>query len=68
MTIKPQALVTNIKDETKTKVSFDKKYDFSKQGKIKVIVNVTDESKNITSKEAVVTVLSKDSKNLKSLG
>lgn len=68
MTIKPQALVTNIKDETKTKVSFDKKYDFSKQGKIKVIVNVTDESKNITSKEAVVTVLSKDSKKPKITG
>lgn len=62
MKVKPEALVTNIKDETKTKVSFDKKYDFSKQGKVNVIVNVIDESKNVTSKKANVTVLSKDSK------
>lgn len=49
-----QELVTNIKDETKTKVFFKEDYNFKKAGKLKVTVVVEDEGKNQTEKQTTI--------------
>ena len=60
MDVDPTMLVDNIVDETKTTISFKDAYNFSKKGKVKVTVIVSDESNNKSTKHATVTVLSKD--------
>ena len=60
MKVDPATLVSDIVDETKTKISFKEDYDFNHQGKLKVKVIVSDESNNQTVKSATIKVLSKD--------
>lgn len=60
MSVEPKDMVSNVKDDTSTQIDFKQKYDFTKEGKHKVIVQVKDESNNITEKEAMITVV-KDS-------
>ncbi len=55
--LKPENLVKNIKDQTKTKVYFNKDYDFSKIGHYDVEVIVEDISGNKTSKKAQVDIM-----------
>ena len=50
-------IVTDIKDETKTEVSFSKEYDFEKEGEHKVKVVVEDEAGNKTKKEVIVKIV-----------
>ena len=53
-TIDPKYLVKNIKDVTKTTVTFQEKYTFNKAGEQQVEVVVTDEAQNKTVKTAKV--------------
>lgn len=62
MDIDPSMLVTNIVDDTKTKVFFKKKYTFDKEGKYEVIVVVKDEGENSTEKKAIVTLVNDQEK------
>ena len=55
--VKAEALVNNIIDQTNTTVSFDKEYDFSKEGHYDVVVVVEDEGKNKTEKNITVKVI-----------
>lgn len=57
--IKPEVneLVTNIKDQTKTKTYFKEDYSFDKQGLVKAVVIVEDEGKNKTEKEVQINVV-----------
>mgnify|MGYP000099216095 CR=1 FL=1 len=50
MDVDPTMLVDNIVDETKTTISFKDAYNFSKKGKVKVTVIVSDESNNKSTK------------------
>lgn len=56
----PEKLVTNIQDETKTTVTFEEKYDFTKEGDMTVEVVVTDEGNNTTKKSTTIHILPKD--------
>ena len=56
-TIDPKYLVKNIKDATKTTVTFQEKYTFNKAGEQQVEVVVTDEAQNKTVKTAKVKVV-----------
>ncbi|MFQ9634799.1 MAG: polysaccharide deacetylase, partial [Coprobacillus cateniformis] len=56
-TIDPKYLVKNIKDVTKTTVTFQEKYTFNKAGEQQVEVVVTDEAQNKTVKTAKVKVV-----------
>lgn len=60
-TVDPQDLVRDIKDDTETKVSFEKKYSFDKIGTQQVSVIVEDTSGNKTQKTVNVEVV-KDEK------
>lgn len=60
MKIDPASMATNIKDATKTKVQFKKKYDFSQEGVIDVVVQVIDEGGNITEKKGKVNLVKDD--------
>lgn len=55
--IKAEELVTNIKDETKTKVFFKEDYDLKKAGNVKVIVVVEDEGENRTEKKTTIQLI-----------
>lgn len=55
--IEAKELVTNIKDETKTKVFFKENYDLKKPGKLKVTVVVEDEGKNQTEKKTTLKIV-----------
>lgn len=57
MEIDPASMATNIVDATKTKVTFKEDYDFSKEGKVKVVVQVIDEGDNVTEKKGTVTLV-----------
>ncbi|MDD8048628.1 MAG: polysaccharide deacetylase [Thomasclavelia sp.] len=60
MKITPKYFVSDVKDATKVSFSFKEDYSFKKKGKVKVTIVGTDEGGNKTSKNCVVTVLSKD--------
>ena len=55
--LKAKELVTNIQDETKTKVFFKEDYDLKKAGKLKVTVVVEDEGNNQTEKETTIQLI-----------
>lgn len=57
MNVEPDSMVTNIDDATKTTVSFKEKYDFTKEGTVKVTVVVKDEGNNKTEKSGQVTIV-----------
>jgi len=59
--IEPSELIKEIKDETKTKVSFQKKYVFDEAGDKKVKIEVVDEGDNTTVVETTIHVV-KDTK------
>lgn len=58
--VKPETLVTNIIDQTKTTVTLDGKYNFKEEGTIEVTVALKDECDNITKKTTTVKILPKD--------
>lgn len=58
--VDPKTLVSKIKDDSKTTVSFKKNYKFNKEGTVDVIVVVTDAHGNETEKETTVKVYPKD--------
>lgn len=60
MKIDPASMVINIKDATKTKIQFKKKYDFSQEGVIDVVVQVIDEAGNVTEKKGKVNLVKDD--------
>lgn len=61
-TIDPSTLVSDIQDETETKISFKEKYAFDTEGDIEVIVIVEDQGKNKTEKKTTITVVKDEEK------
>ncbi len=55
-------IVSDIKDETKTEVSFSKDYAFDKEGEHKIKVEVVDEANNKTKKEVIVKIVKDNEK------
>lgn len=60
MEVDANAMVANIEDATKTKVKFKKTYDFTKEGVVEVIVQVSDEANNVSEKKGKVTLVKDD--------
>lgn len=55
--VKPEAFIKKIKDQTKTSLKFKKKPDSSKEGTSKVLIEVKDAGGNITEAEATLRVV-----------